>query len=75
MVVVSFALTTLDSATRLLRYNIEELSDSLGLPAFLQHRVVASGLAVLVIAVIPRLRQARGRTVLPIAGSRVAKRQ
>ncbi|GJM20275.1 MAG: carbon starvation protein A [Planctomycetota bacterium] len=30
VVVVSFALTTLDSATRLLRYNIEEISQSLG---------------------------------------------
>lgn len=29
MVVVSFALTTLDSATRLLRFNIEEIGDSL----------------------------------------------
>ncbi len=30
VVVVSFALTTLDSATRLLRYNIEEIAESLG---------------------------------------------
>ncbi len=30
VVVVSFALTTLDSATRLLRYNIEEVGQSLG---------------------------------------------
>jgi len=32
MVVVSFALTTLDSATRLLRFNIEELGESFRLP-------------------------------------------
>jgi len=31
MVVVSFALTTLDSATRLLRFNIEEISSTLGI--------------------------------------------
>jgi len=30
MVVVSFALTTLDSATRLLRFNVEEIGESLG---------------------------------------------
>ncbi len=30
VVVVSFALTTLDSATRLLRYNIEEMSETVG---------------------------------------------
>jgi len=32
MVVVSFALTTLDSATRLLRFNIEELGETVRLP-------------------------------------------
>ena len=31
VVVVSFALTTLDSATRLLRYNVEEIAQSMGL--------------------------------------------
>jgi carbon starvation protein len=45
VVVVSFALTTLDSATRLLRYNIEEIGRSLGL-AFLADRFVASLVAV-----------------------------
>ena len=30
VVVVSFALTTLDSATRLLRFNISEMGESLG---------------------------------------------
>jgi len=45
LVAVSFALTTLDSATRLLRYNIEEVSETLRLPA-LGNRYVATLLAV-----------------------------
>ncbi|MEE2785815.1 MAG: carbon starvation protein A [Myxococcota bacterium] len=49
MVVVSFALTTLDSATRLLRFNIEELFGSIG-GAFIRNRYVSSFAAVLVIA-------------------------
>ena len=49
VVVVSFALTTLDSATRLLRFNISEIGETLGLKA-LGNRFLASGLAVLVIA-------------------------
>jgi len=44
MVVVSFALTTLDSATRLLRFNLEELAASFGLP-FADNRTVSSLLA------------------------------
>ncbi|MHC5211972.1 MAG: carbon starvation CstA family protein [Planctomycetota bacterium] len=44
MVVVSFALTTLDSATRLLRFNIEELGGRFRLP-FTGNRYVASALA------------------------------
>lgn len=48
MVVVSFALTTLDSATRLLRFNIEEIGDSLGLPGT-GNRYVTSALACAVI--------------------------
>jgi carbon starvation protein len=44
MVVVSFALTTLDSATRLLRFNVEELGGRLRLP-FTGNRYVASVLA------------------------------
>ena len=47
--VVSFALTTLDSATRLLRYNVAEIGESVGLP-LLKGRVPASLLAVLAIA-------------------------
>ncbi len=45
VIVVSFALTTLDSATRLLRYNIAEISETVGIPA-LSNRYVASLLAV-----------------------------
>jgi carbon starvation protein len=45
LVAVSFALTTVDSGTRLLRYNIGEIADSIGLPQ-LGGRYVASLLAV-----------------------------
>jgi carbon starvation protein len=48
LVAVSFALTTLDSATRLLRFNIQEISESVRLP-ILGNRYVASILAVLAI--------------------------
>ncbi|MDE0127668.1 MAG: carbon starvation protein A [Bryobacterales bacterium] len=48
LVAVSFALTSLDSGTRLLRYNIEEISQSLRVPAMGQ-RYVASTLAVVLI--------------------------
>ena len=44
MVVVSFALTTLDSATRLLRFNIEEIGASFHIP-FSQNRYLSSALA------------------------------
>ncbi len=49
VVVVSFALTTLDSATRLLRFNISEIGDTLRL-RWLGNRYLASGLAVAAIA-------------------------
>lgn len=49
VVVVSFALTTLDSATRLLRYNIEEIGATLGARA-LGNRYLSSTLAVAAIA-------------------------
>ena len=49
VVVVSFALTTLDSATRLLRYNIEEIGVTLRL-GFLKNRYLTSTLAVAAIA-------------------------
>jgi carbon starvation protein len=49
VVVVSFALTTLDSATRLLRFNITEIGETLRL-RILDNRFVSSLLAVMVIA-------------------------
>ncbi|MBZ0267530.1 carbon starvation protein A [bacterium] len=55
VVVVSFALTTLDSATRLLRYNLEELGRSMGI-GILANRFVAAGAAVLSIAAFAFLR-------------------
>ena len=48
VIVVSFALTSLDSATRLLRYNVSEMGDTLGVDA-LSNRYVASGIAVVAI--------------------------
>jgi carbon starvation protein len=48
LIAVSFALTTLDSATRLLRYNIEEVADTAGLGRY-ANRYVSSLLAVLAI--------------------------
>ncbi|MHC4414006.1 MAG: carbon starvation CstA family protein [Planctomycetota bacterium] len=48
VVVVSFALTTLDSATRLLRFNISEIGETLRLRV-LANRYVASLLAVVAI--------------------------
>ena len=45
LIVVSYALTSLDSATRLLRYNIEEMSQTFGIP-FLGNRFIASILAI-----------------------------
>lgn len=45
LVAVSFALTTLDSGTRLLRYNIEEISHTIGVPA-ISNRYLSSALAV-----------------------------
>lgn len=49
MVVVSFALTTLDSATRLLRFNVEEIGATFKIPGT-QNRYVASAVACGVIA-------------------------
>ena len=49
VVVVSFALTTLDSATRLLRFNISEIGETLKF-RLLDNRYVSSVLAVVVIA-------------------------
>jgi len=57
MVVVSFALTTLDSATRLLRFNVEEIGASFAknrvlrpLGHLLQNRFIATGVACAAIA-------------------------
>ena len=49
VMVVSFALTTLDSGTRLLRYNVEEIGQGLGI-APLSNRYLSSSLAVASIA-------------------------
>ncbi|MBN2326393.1 MAG: carbon starvation protein A, partial [Candidatus Omnitrophica bacterium] len=48
LVVVSFALTTLDSGTRILRYNVEEISETFHLP-FLKNRYLSSLIAVVAI--------------------------
>ena len=48
-IVVSFALTTLDSATRLLRFNLEEIGETLGL-SLAKNRFITSAVAVAVIA-------------------------
>ena len=45
VIVVSFALTSLDSATRLLRYNVSEMGDTLGVAA-LGNRYFASAVAI-----------------------------
>jgi len=49
LLIVSFALTTLDSGTRLLRYNLEEIGDTFKIPLF-NNRYISSSLAVLTIA-------------------------
>ena len=48
LIAISFALTTLDSAVRLLRFNITEMSETLRLP-ILGNRYASSALAVLTI--------------------------
>jgi carbon starvation protein len=49
VIVVSYALTSLDSATRLLRYNVEEVGETLGLD-ILKNRYLSGLLAVAAIA-------------------------
>ena len=49
LVMVSFAMTTLDSGTRLLRYNLEELGRSLKVP-LLGNRFVATAIGVVMLA-------------------------
>jgi carbon starvation protein len=48
LIVVSYALTSLDSATRLLRYNIEEISETFGINIF-KNRFLSSLAAVFAI--------------------------
>ena len=59
-VVVSFALTTLDSGTRLLRYNIEEIGKAAG-TRFLTNRVLSSMLAVVTIGSFALMRGPGGK--------------
>lgn len=47
--IVAFALTTLDTGTRLTRYTLEELFRIMRLPAFFTNRYTASALAVVMI--------------------------
>lgn len=71
LIVVSFALTTLDSATRLLRYNIAEIGESLRFPA-LGNRYVASALAIAAIwffAFYERAGQAAGLLLWQLFGT------
>ena len=49
LIIVSFALTTVDSATRLLRYNITEIGETRNIRP-LRNRYISSGLAVAAIA-------------------------
>ncbi len=48
LLIVSFALTTLDSGTRLLRYNLEEIGATFGVPG-LNNRFLSSFLAVVTV--------------------------
>ena len=72
VVVVGFAMTTLDSGTRLLRYNIEEFADTVGLKKFV-HRYISSFLAVAALAAValwkvPAGTAADGSTIFRPAG-------
>lgn len=62
--IVAFALTTLDSATRLLRYNVEEIFRSIGL-SWLANRYVASLVAVTGIGFFALMRIADPVTGVP----------
>ena len=71
VMVVAFAMTTLDSATRLLRYNIESIGESVKI-APITNRYVATFLAVIVIGFFGLLKiptvSAAGQTVWQPAG-------
>ena len=68
LVAVSFALTTLDSATRILRYNIEEISESIKAP-FLGNRHLASFLAVVIIGFFALMKVPSGTGEMVPAGT------
>ena len=68
LVAVSFALTTLDSATRILRYNIEEISESIKVPV-LGNRHVASLLAVAIIGFFALMKVPSGTGEMVPAGT------
>jgi carbon starvation protein len=71
VVVVSFALTTLDSATRLLRYNLEEIGDSIRFRP-MRNRYLSSLLAVLAISFFALFKiegQAAGLALWQLFGS------
>jgi carbon starvation protein len=55
LIVVSYALTSLDSATRLLRYNLEEMAETAGVRV-LKNRYLSSALAVAAIALFAFLK-------------------
>ncbi len=66
--IVAFALTTLDTATRLLRFNVEELSRTLQIP-LLANRITASLLAVAAIGFFAFLLSSGGKTLWTLFGT------
>ena len=66
--IVAFALTTLDTATRLLRFNVEELFRSIGLSS-LANRFVASLVAVAAIGFFAFLLATGGKTLWTLFGT------
>jgi len=67
VMVVGFAMTTLDSATRLLRFNVEELSKTVKIPS-LGNRYLASLIAVIAIGFFALLRIPDGAGAMEPAG-------
>ena len=68
LIVVSFALTSLDSATRLLRYNVEEIAESTKndiIKSIFQNRYVSSLVAVAAIGVFAFLKITQNGKVKP----------
>lgn len=66
--IVAFALTTLDTATRLLRFNVEEICRSVGLTG-LANRYLASLVAVCAIGFFAFLLSTGGKTLWTLFGS------